>query len=555
MPTPNKCMLQTAYLQMRARGDEDGIKTLTSLLNDRSISTRVAAAEARANLDVILTHNTFTAHRMGTCAACTRATKAADDRAAAKGGKTAKKNEDLKAKQANSDIDPQVIFAAAQAGEDVHEVSPAYPFEPLAPGAKTRYSTDEEGNVLIKDLPLNTPLTMDDDLSPLLIHFGLNPAQYEVMKGTFSCWMQSASDGAGGRDVTYLYAAKFRKVGNAIKGVSNAEAIKKWRSVMLKTSAVRKPVFKASKGKPGTFTLWPSDLQLGKTGTAKAVDNFRSGIAEGLNEAARLIDSGDPIEGIHIGWGGDETEGVANNYGNQPYIIELDQSDQLELDFDLRMWAVKEALQLGLPLSVSSVISNHGEWSRNGGKDVVTTKNDNASTFVAKLQRKTCSELAAVSSFPEIDFTIGSETDIFPGIVLDLSGTKVYSSHGHIEKGRGGSTELRTKNAIEKQILGDVHSNRRLQDVRLYVMAHYHHHYLIEDRGYTILGLPALEDDEGSDYMFNQFGVFSPSGLLTAVVGDFPLRPYRNLNVFGKAHEKKPFVSARAALGIDVPRF
>ena len=244
---------------------------------------------------------------------------------------------------------------------------------------------------------------------------------------------------------------------------------------------------------------------------------------------------------------------MANNYANQPYIIELNQSDQLELDFDLRMWAVKEALQIGLDLSLSSVVSNHGEWTRNGSKDVLTTKSDNSSTFIAKLLRKTCNELAAVSSFPEINFTIGSETDTLPGIVLDLSGTKVYSSHGHIEKGRGGSTELRTKNAIEKQILGDVHSNRRLGDVRLYVMAHYHHHYLIEDRGYTILGLPALEDDESSEYMSHAFrNVHSPAGLLTALVGDFDLRPYRNLNVFGTRHEKTPFVSAREGLGISV---
>lgn len=553
MATPNRCMLQTAFKQLKDRGDLEGIDRLAALVNDHTISTRAAAAEARANLDVILTHNTFTSHRNNTCTACLRA-QAAVDKAAKGDDKTAKKARKVQSKQAASDLDPQVVLAAAEAGADVHKVDPTYPEEALAPGSKTRMAQDEDGNITIKDLPLYQPLTIDDDLSPLLRHFGLNPDEYEVIKGTFSCWMQSASDGAGGRDVTYLYAARFRKVANVDPTMSNKEALKRWRTAMLKAPANRKPKFKASAGKPGTYTLWPSDLQLGKTGTAKAVENFQSGITEGLSEAQRLLDAGEPIEGIHIGWGGDETEGVANNYGNQSYIIELDQSDQLELDYDLRMWAIKEALQLGIPLSLSSVVSNHGEWTRNGGKDVLTTKNDNASTFIAKMVRKTTNELAATSGFPEIEWTIGAETDTLPGIVLDLSGTKVYSSHGHIEKGRGGSTELRTKNAIEKQILGDVHSNRRLQDVRLYVMAHYHHHYLIEDRGYTILGLPALEDDESSEYMFHQHGVFSPSGLVCAVVGDFDLRPYRNLNVFGRAHEKTPFVSSRDALGITVPR-
>ena len=553
MATPNKCMLQTAFKQLKDRGDTDAIAALAALVNDHDVSTRTAAAEARANLDVILTHNTFTSHRNNTCTTCLRA-QAAVDKAAKGDDKAAKKARNLKGKQDASALDPQVILAAAEADTNVHNVAPTYPTEALAPGSKTRMAQDEDGNVTIKDLPLYQPLTIDDDLSPLLRHFGLNPEGYEVIKGTFSCWMQSASDGAGGRDVTYLYAARFRKVNRIDPEMSNAEALRKWRSVMLKSPATRKPKFKPGAGKPGTFTLWPSDLQLGKTGTAKSVQNFQSGITEGLTEAQRLLDAGEPIEGIHIGWGGDETEGIANNYTNQPYIIELDQSDQLELDYDLRMWAIKEALQLGLPISASSVVSNHGEWGRNGGKDVLTSKHDNSSTFIAKMVRKTTNELAATSGFPEIQWTIGADTDVFPGIVLDLSGTKVYSSHGHIEKGRGGSTELRTKNAIEKQILGDVHSDRRLQDVRLYVMAHYHHHYLIEDRGYTILGLPALEDDESSAYMKEGFGVWSPAGLLTAVVGDFDLRPYRNLNVFGMQHAKKPYVSSREALGITVPR-
>jgi hypothetical protein len=553
MATPNKCMLQTAFKQLKDRGNTEGIERLAALVNDHDISTRVAAATARAELEVILTHNTFTSHRNNVCTACLRA-QAAVDKAAKGDDKAAKKARNLKGKQAKSDLDPQVVLAAAEAGADVHQVDPTYPDEPvLGLGSKARLHYDEDGNVTVKDVPLNAPLTIEDDLSPLIVHFGLNPDRYAVIKDTFSIWMQSANND-GHRDVTYLYAAKFRKIGHVDPEMSNKDALKRWRSVMLKSPANSKPKFKAAAGKPGTYTLWPSDLQLGKTGTAKAVQNFQTGITQGLAEAQRLLDAGEAIEGIHIGWGGDETEGVANNYGNQSYIIELDQSDQLELDYDLRMWAVKEALQLGIPLSLSSVVSNHGEWTRNGGKDVLTTKNDNASTFIAKMIRKTTNELAATSGFPEIQHTIGAETDIFPGIVLDLSGTKVYSSHGHIEKGRGGSTELRTKNAVEKQILGDVHSNRRLGDVRLYVMAHYHHHYLIEDRGYTILGLPALEDDEGNDYMFNQHGVHSASGLVCAVVGDFDLRPYRNLNVFGQAHEKKPFVSTRDALGINVPR-
>lgn len=398
--------------------------------------------------------------------------------------------------------------------------------------AKPRMMATENGGVVLKDVPLYTPLLIDDDLSPLLVQFGLNPDRYEVERDTFSSWMQSASDGEGGRDLVYLYSAKFRRVGQVKPEASNRDTLERWRSVLMQPATVARPAFKAAEGTPGTYALWPSDLQLGKPGTAEAVENFQTGIREGLAECQRLVETGVPIEGIHIGWGGDETEGVCNNYANQSYLAELNLAEQLELDTDLRIWAVKEALALGLPLSCSSVVSNHGEWSRNGSKDVETTKSDNASTHIARQVKRLFDELEPHTG-QHIDWTIGGAHSSDPGLVVTLSGEPVYTSHGHIEKGSGGSTELRTKNAIEKQLLGDMLAERRLLDVRLFVMAHYHHHYLIEDRGRVIMGLPALEAEGSSDYMRSAYGVWSPSGVVGMVVGKFDQRPYRHLNVFG----------------------
>src|SRR5699024_1973024 len=104
----------------------------------------------------------------------------------------------------------------------------------------------------------------------------------------------------------------------------------------------------------------------------------------------------------------DETENVVNNYTNQTHTIELNRSQQLELDFDLRVWTLKQALTLGVPVSASSVVSNHGEWTRNGSKDPVTTRNDNASTHIARQVQKLFQELEAYG-VPAMEWTIGEE--------------------------------------------------------------------------------------------------------------------------------------------------
>jgi hypothetical protein len=221
---------------------------------------------------------------------------------------------------------------------------------------------------------------------------------------------------------------------------------------------------------------------------------------------------------------GDESEGVCNNYGNQPHTIELNQSAQLELDFDMRVWTLKELAKLGLPMSASSVISNHGEWTRNGSKDVVTTKGDNASTHIARQVKKLFDEIEPYGG-PHIDWTIGGGE---PGVTVNLSGVDCYFSHGYIEKGRGNSTETRTRGAIERQILGRTET---LGTVPLWFMAHYHHFYTNEFEGRTLFGCPALEAERSSEYMLDQYGVWSKPGMLGLLVGSHTSRKWSDLTV------------------------
>jgi hypothetical protein len=370
---------------------------------------------------------------------------------------------------------------------------------------------------------------VNDNWDHVFEHFNLDPKAFYIVGDTvnmkMSKWEQSKRTDSGDRDMVqlsaYSYSAAFKRRSDE---QIRPEVFAQWRAQILDRPF--EPVLHTNLAIPrGTYLLHIADPQLGKKGTEEAVENWKHGVRCHKAEIQRLTALGQPVEAVHVSWLGDETEGVANNYGNQPHTIELNQTQQLELDFDLRMWTLREMLELGLPVKASSVISNHGEWTRNGSKDVVTTKNDNASTHIARQVKKAFAEMEPFG-IPHIEWTIGDST---PGIVVNLSGVDNYLTHGYIEKGRGSSTETRTRAAVERQILGDT---PLLGSVPLWWFAHYHHFYTNEFEGRTLFGVPALEAERSSEYMLHQFGVWSPAGSLGAVVGDHLKRGWSNINVF-----------------------
>lgn len=359
---------------------------------------------------------------------------------------------------------------------------------------------------------LTEPIT-DDGWARVFAQFGFDPAQFEIVNDTVRCstWQQSARSKDGDRDIVQLYSyrASFRRI---VAAETEHLPVDHWRKLILNTPPATKIT-----GGTHTYVLCIADPQLGKKGTAEAVENWRGAVAAHVAHIRSRIHAGHTPAGVHVAFMGDEHENVVNSYANQPHTVELNRSEQLELDFDLRVWTLKEVLTLGLPVTASSVISNHGEYTRNGGKDPVTTRNDNSSTHVARQVAKLFEELEPHTG-QHIDWTIGDDA---PGVVVTLSGEPVYFTHGYIEKGRGGSTELRTKNAIERQVLGNTET---LGPVRVFVFAHYHHYYCLTFEGRTVLGCPALEAERSSEYMLHQFGVWSVPGALGFVVGaDLPM--------------------------------
>lgn len=350
---------------------------------------------------------------------------------------------------------------------------------------------------------------------------GVDPEHYRLVQDSFkfSTWQQTKGNEAPVQ--LYSYKGTFTRVSPTS---IDPKVVAVWRKALqkstLKAGQNTSKTVKRKNKTPGTYVILVADPQLGKPGTREAVKNWRRGVEKHVEAAKHL-----GVERLHVAFMGDEVEAVADNYTNQPHTIELNQSQQLELDYDLRVWTLKQALSVGVPLSTSSVISNHGEWTRKGSKDPVTTRSDNASTHIARQVQKLFQELEPYGYAP-IEWTIGEK---HPGVELTLSGVPCYFSHGYVEKGRGVSVEIKTKNAIERQILG---RTDELGTTKLWFMAHYHHLYTQEFEGRTLFGCPALEAERSSEYMLDQYGVWSPPGMLGLVVSDTSPRGWTHQNVW-----------------------
>lgn len=357
------------------------------------------------------------------------------------------------------------------------------------------------------------------DWDELLKVWGLDSDIFEVVEPvTFKAWDASAKDAKG--DIQskrmYSYKARIQKISELEAEFAENFDFSAWKSELL--SGVTTPE-KLEDPNPSTYVICVADPQIGKPGTKDALAAWKSGILNHLAkvEAIRRLET---VERILVAFMGDEHEGVAGFYANQQYEIEMGLSKQLETDFDMRAWTIKTVARLGLPVSVVSVISNHGEFTRQNGK-VITSSGDNSSTMVARLVKK----LFDGTDY-DIEWNIAGED---PDVVLTVSGTKMLFSHGHTAMGSGKSSEFRAKNAYEKQILA---RTEELGDVTLFVTAHYHHHSLVEHQGRTFLQCPALEAEKASQWFFQKYGVWSKPGMLGFLVGSrFGDRGWASLDV------------------------
>lgn len=352
---------------------------------------------------------------------------------------------------------------------------------------------------VIKTGTVDQPIT---DWTDTIKLWGLDPEVFEVIQPvTMKAWGKPG-------EFRYSYAARIQKKTQEESPLEEQLDIEGWRNHLRSIQFVS--------GRPAqdtglSYLMMVADPQLGKPGTHEALDNWTRGIKGHIQRISNLRNAGLPIEKIALAFMGDEHEGAVGNYASQPYEVELNYSDQITLDFDTRCWSINELAKLELPMAIASVPSNHGEHTRFGSNKALTSIYDNSSTMVTKLVQRVFNG----DGYEDlISWDIASDRQ---DANLELSGIKVNFTHGHVSNGSGSKTGgVSSKNAIEKQILG---RTQELVDTKLYVTAHYHHFNIIEDRGRTFFGCPALEAEKSSQWFYDSSGVWSKPGMLGMVVG------------------------------------
>jgi hypothetical protein len=364
---------------------------------------------------------------------------------------------------------------------------------------------DAEGDItlvgdsgVINTGTVETPIT---DWSDTLAVWGLDPEVFEVIEPvTMKAW-----DSGSGRKFSYRANIRRKTVSQDVEDKLDIDG---WRETL--RSLTLNPSTRLREG-GATYTILVADPQLGKPGTQEAVTSWRDGIEGHLERIYNLRNSGIPVDGIALAFMGDEHEGAVGNYASQPYEVELNYSEQIELDFDMRVWSIRQLLNTGLSIQIASVPSNHGEHTRFGSSHALTSIYDNSSTMVAALAKKVFDGTDAS------DFLTWEIARDRQDANLNLSGIKANFTHGHVGKASGSPTGgIRSKNVIEKQILG---RTSELVDHSVFFSAHYHHFNVIEDRGRTYFGCPALEAEKSSQWFYDSSGVWSRPGMLGLLVG------------------------------------
>ena len=356
---------------------------------------------------------------------------------------------------------------------------------------------------------VEAPIESVADWDGVLRHFGLDPAEFEIMDDTvkMSSWQQSKRTEDGDRDVVWLYAykARFRRVAARLPE-TDLEQIKKdiarWRPIR------RTPG--AGLGAPSTLCLSLADWQLGKgegggaAGTTQRVlDAFDAG-EKRLKELRRI---GRNVTSVALWNMGDPNEGCYDNYANQAFTTDLNRREQLNLAIRLHLTGIRTFAPLADDVEWGSVLCNHGEWSRAGGPGSrsVTDDSDNIGGFLGDTIRTVMADRAG---FDHVRYLVPHDEMT---MVSHMSGVTVALAHGH--KAPGTPKELTWLHGETVRILRE-----RRREVRLWMLAHRHHYSIVDHGPWHRLQMPSL--DYGSKNFTDGTGKWSTAGTFTCLVGE-----------------------------------
>lgn len=248
-----------------------------------------------------------------------------------------------------------------------------------------------------------------------------------------------------------------------------------------------------------------SDWQIGKGeggGTEGTVTRWIEAVGEIQRHVEELRGSGYDVPRLTILGTGDLHEQVCGFYPGQEFQIDLNKRDQTKVVRRMLAYAVRELAPDFDDILLAAVGGNHGQTSRQGGRNV-TDPGDNDDVAVFEVVQEV---LDGRSEYEHVRFQVpDKDTDI----CVDVAGVPIGLAHGHQFTAGGKLVQAKALEWWKNQSFG----LRTVNDARILVSSHFHHYSCIVHGARTHFQSPAL--DGGSRWFRDLFGSDAPAGVLT----------------------------------------
>lgn len=374
---------------------------------------------------------------------------------------------------------------------------------PEPTGRRDSVELGPEGGSLVYHTTDEQPIR---DWTDVLHHLGVDPEKWSVAGDTVrvSRWQQSSKEG-GTRDSVWLSAYKALITPKRDDAVTDSD-IEAARTRIQGWQLLRR-IPGTGLGAPVAAVLNLADIQGGKDaggGVAATEQRLYDGLENFNTWVGRQRAGGRNIEELVIVNGGDPYEGCGGNYDGQLFSVELNLRGQMNFVLDVWGAYARELYPQFDKGQFVSVLCNHSEMGRFGGRKNQTNDADSGGAFLAEsLQRI----LQGRPEFDHVKFTIPNDE---MNVYTDISGIPVGFNHGH-------KIPANDATGFEKWLNGQARGDRKAWEAKVWITAHRHNFQCFDLGSTTVFQCPSA--DGGSKWLRDMTGKFSRSGILAMLIG------------------------------------
>lgn len=336
----------------------------------------------------------------------------------------------------------------------------------------------------------------------LIEGWNLDPNVWEIEDGSLAVnrWQQDDESD----NWVYQYKARLRKRRSAL----NIDISEIYSVIDNFTPSKRYDIYGSD-----CMVVALADWQIGKgpegsggSGVEQTVLAIKQMITDVERRVEELRKIGRRIGTLYVVGMGDLIEQCTGNYSVQTFTVELNRRDQIKATLRLLVDALQRWAPLFDKVVVGAVGGNHGENRMNGKKYTDDADNDDVAVF-----ESLALVLSQNSKYDNVSFVIPNE-ELY--IVLDIAGTHVCFTHGHLSGGSGSFPQQKQWNWWKNQMGGQLPAG----DADVLVTAHFHHFSYIDHGPRAHIQCPAM--DCGSKWFRDLAGKDSKRGTLTFVVNE-----------------------------------